>query len=265
MPISLPGAQRAPAARASARGTGPPSGAGRRRPGRRATSAPASGGRRSPSTAPRREPSRSRYVQRRMRRYPSGARSRGPAAHGHPDRPGATAIGTADQDLDAAPPRRRPGLSWRLVGPASRHHAQRGHDHRLPGHLRRRPASRSRAYWVLASLVFVAAGLVDSLDGLLARYQGRVTAFGAFLDSTLDRLAEGVILGAIGITFAQDGNDWGARRLLRRPDGARSSSPTPGPGPRASASPASSARAHGPARAARHRRRRPSSWQRRAT
>lgn len=62
--------------------------------------------------------------------------------------------------------------------------------------------------WVLASLVFIASGLVDSLDGTLARYQGRSTDFGAFLDSTLDRLAEGVILGAIGLTFAQDGLDW---------------------------------------------------------
>jgi CDP-diacylglycerol--glycerol-3-phosphate 3-phosphatidyltransferase len=62
--------------------------------------------------------------------------------------------------------------------------------------------------WVPASLVFIASGLVDSVDGLLARYQGTATSFGAFLDSTLDRLAEGVIIGAIGITFAQDGNDW---------------------------------------------------------
>ena len=62
--------------------------------------------------------------------------------------------------------------------------------------------------WVIASLVFIASGLVDSLDGLVARHQGRVTTFGAFLDSTLDRLAEGVILGAIGITFAQDDLDW---------------------------------------------------------
>ena len=62
--------------------------------------------------------------------------------------------------------------------------------------------------WVIASLVFIASGLVDSLDGLVARHQGKVTSFGAFLDSTLDRLAEGVILGAIGITFAQDGQEW---------------------------------------------------------
>ena len=59
--------------------------------------------------------------------------------------------------------------------------------------------------WVAASLVFVASGLVDSLDGLLARYQGTATRFGAFLDSTLDRVADGVIIGAIGITFARDG------------------------------------------------------------
>ena len=62
--------------------------------------------------------------------------------------------------------------------------------------------------WVLASLVFIASGLVDSLDGTLARYQGRSTRFGAFLDSTLDRLAEGVILGTLGFVYAQDGTDW---------------------------------------------------------
>lgn len=62
--------------------------------------------------------------------------------------------------------------------------------------------------WVLASLVFIVSGLVDSLDGLLARHQGRSTTFGAFLDSTLDRLAEGVILTALGITFSQDDQQW---------------------------------------------------------
>ncbi len=72
--------------------------------------------------------------------------------------------------------------------------------------------------WVIASLVFIASGLVDSLDGLVARHQGRVTTFGAFLDSTLDRLAEGVILGAIGITFAQDDLDWALGAGVRRAD-----------------------------------------------
>lgn len=62
--------------------------------------------------------------------------------------------------------------------------------------------------WVLAALVFVTFGLVDSLDGTLARYQGTESEFGAFWDSTLDRLAEAVIIGAIGVVMAQDGREW---------------------------------------------------------
>jgi CDP-diacylglycerol---glycerol-3-phosphate 3-phosphatidyltransferase len=62
--------------------------------------------------------------------------------------------------------------------------------------------------WLAAGFVYVAFSLGDSLDGTLARLQGRSTRFGAFLDSTLDRVAEGVILGALGVTFAQDGTEW---------------------------------------------------------
>jgi CDP-diacylglycerol---glycerol-3-phosphate 3-phosphatidyltransferase len=58
--------------------------------------------------------------------------------------------------------------------------------------------------WVAAGLVYVAASLLDSLDGAVARESGRASAFGAFFDSTLDRLAEGIVLGAIGVTLAQD-------------------------------------------------------------
>jgi len=127
-----------------------------------------------------------------------------PTPEGRPD------IATEFQDLDAASPRRRPALSravLRLVDKSG----ITPNAVTIIGFLGI-CASAGLAlarYWVLASLVFIAAGLVDSLDGLLARYQGRVTAFGAFLDSTLDRLAEGVIIGAIGITFAQDNNIWG--------------------------------------------------------
>jgi len=62
--------------------------------------------------------------------------------------------------------------------------------------------------WVLAGFLYVAFSLGDSLDGTLARAQGRASRFGAFLDSTLDRLAEGVILGALGVTFAERGQQW---------------------------------------------------------
>lgn len=53
---------------------------------------------------------------------------------------------------------------------------------------------------VIASGALVAGGAVlavvsvaDMLDGAVARVSGRVTAFGAFLDSTLDRYAEGAL------------------------------------------------------------------------
>ncbi len=62
---------------------------------------------------------------------------------------------------------------------------------------------------VAAGLVFWAAGLSDLLDGGLARLTGRVTRFGAFLDSTLDRLAEAAVLGALALEFGRRGDEVG--------------------------------------------------------
>ena len=61
-------------------------------------------------------------------------------------------------------------------------------------------------YW-LGAAVFVIGSLLDILDGALARAGGRSTPFGAFLDSTTDRVGEGAMLAAIGLVFARDGND----------------------------------------------------------
>jgi CDP-diacylglycerol--glycerol-3-phosphate 3-phosphatidyltransferase len=47
--------------------------------------------------------------------------------------------------------------------------------------------------WVLAAALVLFGGSFDMLDGGLARAQNRVTRFGAFLDSTLDRWGEGVV------------------------------------------------------------------------
>jgi CDP-diacylglycerol--glycerol-3-phosphate 3-phosphatidyltransferase len=63
-------------------------------------------------------------------------------------------------------------------------------------------------HWVLAGLVFLVGTMSDMLDGSVARMSGRSTRFGAFLDSTLDRLAEGLVLGSVGVVFARDGNEW---------------------------------------------------------
>jgi len=48
-----------------------------------------------------------------------------------------------------------------------------------------------------AALLLLLAGLCDLLDGLLARRSGVRSRFGAFLDSTLDRLGEGLVLAGL--------------------------------------------------------------------
>ena len=58
---------------------------------------------------------------------------------------------------------------------------------------------------LLAGFVFVAGSLFDMLDGSLARVSGLASPFGAFLDSTLDRVSEGLILAAVAYGFARDG------------------------------------------------------------
>jgi CDP-diacylglycerol--glycerol-3-phosphate 3-phosphatidyltransferase len=57
-------------------------------------------------------------------------------------------------------------------------------------------------YW-LGAFVFVVGSILDILDGALARTSGKGTPFGAFLDSTTDRVSEGFVLGAIALVFAR--------------------------------------------------------------
>ncbi len=61
-------------------------------------------------------------------------------------------------------------------------------------------------YW-LGAIVFVAGSVLDILDGALARAGGKTTPFGAFLDSTTDRISEGFMLTAIAFVFARHGRD----------------------------------------------------------
>jgi len=58
---------------------------------------------------------------------------------------------------------------------------------------------------VLAGVVFVVGSLLDMLDGTLARLAQKVSPFGAFLDSTLDRASEGIVLAAIAYRLAEQG------------------------------------------------------------
>jgi CDP-diacylglycerol---glycerol-3-phosphate 3-phosphatidyltransferase len=54
----------------------------------------------------------------------------------------------------------------------------------------------------LAGIAFIVGSIMDTLDGRYSRMSGKGTQFGAFLDSTLDRLEEGIVLIAVGAYFA---------------------------------------------------------------
>jgi CDP-diacylglycerol--glycerol-3-phosphate 3-phosphatidyltransferase len=58
---------------------------------------------------------------------------------------------------------------------------------------------------VAAGVVYLCAGALDLLDGALARLSNQVSAGGAFLDSTLDRISEGVVFAAVAYHFSMQG------------------------------------------------------------
>jgi CDP-diacylglycerol--glycerol-3-phosphate 3-phosphatidyltransferase len=58
---------------------------------------------------------------------------------------------------------------------------------------------------IYAGIVFLVAGCCDMLDGALARRTGKSSLFGAFLDSTLDRVSEGVVMAGIAYLLAAQG------------------------------------------------------------
>jgi len=61
-----------------------------------------------------------------------------------------------------------------------------------------------------AGLVLILAGLLDLLDGSLARASGQVTAFGAFLDSVIDRYSDIAVMLGIVVLYARTPNPRGA-------------------------------------------------------
>lgn len=63
-------------------------------------------------------------------------------------------------------------------------------------------------YW-LGAVLFVVGSVLDILDGALARSRGIGSPFGAFLDSTVDRVGEGFMIGAIGLVLMRHDQMWG--------------------------------------------------------
>ena len=59
-------------------------------------------------------------------------------------------------------------------------------------------------YFIEGGLVLIFANLFDMLDGSVARLQGRVTRFGAFFDSVMDRYSDTIVLIGIMVFYARD-------------------------------------------------------------
>ena len=57
----------------------------------------------------------------------------------------------------------------------------------------------------IAALIIFCAGFLDMLDGQVARRQNRVTAFGAFYDSTLDRYADMALYMGLLVYYSVSG------------------------------------------------------------
>jgi CDP-diacylglycerol---glycerol-3-phosphate 3-phosphatidyltransferase len=60
----------------------------------------------------------------------------------------------------------------------------------------------------LGGVAFILGSVMDTLDGRYSRMSGKGTPFGAFLDSTLDRIEEGIVLAAVASYFALQQNRW---------------------------------------------------------
>ena len=66
----------------------------------------------------------------------------------------------------------------------------------------------TQRYFFLAGVAFIVGSVMDTLDGRYSRMSGKGTPFGAFLDSTLDRVEEGIVLTAVAAYFASRNDDF---------------------------------------------------------
>jgi CDP-diacylglycerol--glycerol-3-phosphate 3-phosphatidyltransferase len=62
-------------------------------------------------------------------------------------------------------------------------------------------------YFFLGGVAFIVGSIMDTLDGRYSRMSGKGTPFGAFLDSTLDRCEEGIVLTAVAVNFVREHNE----------------------------------------------------------
>src|SRR6185436_20471522 len=64
-----------------------------------------------------------------------------------------------------------------------------------------------QGWWIAGGIAFIVGSVCDTLDGRYSRMSGKASPFGAFLDSTLDRVEEGIVLAAVAYRFSKEGDD----------------------------------------------------------
>jgi len=69
-------------------------------------------------------------------------------------------------------------------------------------------------HFIWGGLAFIVGSIMDTLDGRYSRMSGKGTQFGAFLDSTLDRIEEGIVLTAVAAVFAKDHREFAAAAVV---------------------------------------------------
>jgi CDP-diacylglycerol--glycerol-3-phosphate 3-phosphatidyltransferase len=68
--------------------------------------------------------------------------------------------------------------------------------------------------FLLGGIAFIAGSVCDTMDGRYSRMSGKGTPFGAFLDSTLDRMEEGIVLTAVAYHFSRQGEDFAVAAVV---------------------------------------------------
>jgi CDP-diacylglycerol---glycerol-3-phosphate 3-phosphatidyltransferase len=69
-------------------------------------------------------------------------------------------------------------------------------------------------FYFLGGIAFIVGSVMDTLDGRYSRMSGKGSPFGAFLDSTLDRIEEGIVLTAVAADFAREGRSGAAAAVV---------------------------------------------------
>ncbi len=64
-----------------------------------------------------------------------------------------------------------------------------------------------REAYIAGGVLFLVGSILDIFDGAVARARGEAGPRGAMFDSILDRFSEAIMLGAIALVFARDGNE----------------------------------------------------------